>query len=147
MKSARPIALWLAAVIVAIAASLMTSGAHAHGGHRHAPRSQPVAAPPADPLVLAGIGADIRVSGSAATVRTGAGTVVEAVRTTLACPTCSAEGVCGQASAFCCAVALAPSPVPGLAPMAARDRARAGDGPHQASIVPEMQAEPPRRPV
>ncbi|WP_461656960.1 hypothetical protein [Methylorubrum aminovorans] len=147
MKSAHPIALWLAAVIVAIAASLMTSGAHAHGGHRHAPRSQPVAAPPADPLVLAGIDADIRVSGSAATVRAGASTVVKAVRTALACPTRSAEGFCGQASAVCCAVALAPSPIPGLAPMAARDRARAGDGPHQASIVPEMQAEPPRRHV
>lgn len=147
MKFARPIALWLAAVIVTIAASLMPSGAHAHDGHRHAPRLQSVAATAADPLAWAGIGADIHVSGSAATVRARAGTVVEAVRTALACPTCPAEGFCGQASAFCCAVALAPSPVPGLAPMVARDRARAGDGPHQAGIVPEMQAEPPRRPV
>lgn len=147
MKSARLIALWLAAVIVTIAASLMPSGAHAHGGHRLAPGTQPVAAPPADLLVLAGVAADIRVSGSATTARTFAGTAVEAVRLACACPTCSAGGACGHAPAFCCAVALAPSLFPGLAPMAARDRARAGDGPYWAGIVPELQAEPPRRPV
>lgn len=141
MKSARPIALWLAAVIVMIAAALMPSGARAHGVHEHVAQAQPVAAPAPD---LAMAGSDLRLAALMSIVRADAIPVIEQSRMECACPACAAGGVCGHAPSSCCAIGLAPSPVPALPPAAAQACAPARDGPRLSGIVPEAQIEPPR---
>ena len=135
MKSARPIALWLAAVIVTIAAALLPSGVQAHGAHGHG--SQPAAAVVTDVPAFDGSAvsaAAVRLVEPVSFVRMGVVPVVEAARLACACPACLAGGLCG----------LAPSPVPVLTAPAARERAPTRDGPHLSGIVPEAQIEPPR---
>lgn len=145
MKDVRPITLWLAAVIVMIAASLMPCGAQAHDGHRAAAHAQAApAGTTVDIDLFTGLGASTRSSSSVSIVLIGASAVSEAVSIACACPDCSAGGACGHASS-CCASALAPSPIAGLAPMASREPARAGDGPPLLGIFPDRQARPPRR--
>ncbi|KQQ31715.1 hypothetical protein ASF53_03225 [Methylobacterium sp. Leaf123] len=151
MKSARSIALWLAAVIVMVAATLMPSGARAHSAHgqavhghfAHEPiaQAQPVVAPAPD-VVMAG--ADARLAAPFSVVRADAIPVIEASRMECACPACAAGGVCGHAPSSCCATGLAPSAVPALPPAAAQARAPARDAPRLSGIVPEAQIEPPR---
>lgn len=156
MKSVRPIALWLAAVIVTIAAVLMPSGARAHsthgqgahgqvahgqGAHGHISQAQTVAAPAPDVAVA---GAEVRLGAPFSLVRADARPVIEASRMDCACPACAAGGACGHAPSSCCATGLAPSPVPALPPAAAQASAPARDGPRLSGIVPEAQIEPPR---
>ena len=145
MKSARPIALWLAAVIVTIAAALLPSGVQAHGAHGHG--SQPAAAVVTDVPAFDGSAvsaAAVRLVEPVSFVRMGVVPVVEAARLACACPACLAGGLCGHAPSSCCATGLAPSPVPVLTAPAARERAPTRDGPHLSGIVPEAQIEPPR---
>lgn len=152
MKSARPIALWLAAVIVTIAAALLPSGAHAHGAQGHDAREhaahgqvQPaVAAAAADATVVPSVAADIRPAGALSSFRTQRAPAVAASRMACACPACLAGAGCGHSSSSCCATGLAPSAIPGLIPPTARDRASIHDGPRLSGIVPEAQSEPPR---
>ncbi|MCP1559596.1 hypothetical protein M2440_003938 [Methylorubrum extorquens] len=154
MKSARPIALWLAAVIVMIAAALMPSGARAHGAHgqvvgeqdvrEQGVREQGVHEHVAQAPDLAMAGSDLRLAGPASIVRADAIPVIEQSRMACACPACAAGGVCGHAPSSCCATGLAPSPVPDLPPAGAQACAPARDGPRLSGIVPEAQIEPPR---
>lgn len=142
MKSARPIALWLAAVIVTIAAALMPSGAQAHGAHGRAPQAQPaVSASSSEAAVVA---VEARLAGPSAIVRTDIVPVIETARIACACAACLAGGACGHAPSSCCATGLAPSPNPLLAPPSPRDRAPTCDGPRLSGIVPDTQIEPPR---
>ncbi|BAU91730.1 hypothetical protein MPPM_3125 [Methylorubrum populi] len=143
MTSARPIALWLVAAIVAIAASLIPCGAQAHGDHRPAPRAQAVPAAAPDIMTTGDLVAAARFSIFLTAVPKGS--VSEAGPVTRASLDCSAGGACGHPPSSCCAAALVPSPLPGLPPLAARDRARAGDAPLLSGIVPDTQVEPPRR--
>jgi len=141
MKSAGPIALWLAAVIVMIAAVLLPSSAQAHGVHEHVARTQPVVAATRD---LAIAGSDVRFAAPMPIVRADAIPVIEPSRMDCACPACAAGGTCGHAPSSCCATGLAPSPVPALPPATAQACAPARDGPRLSGIVPEAQIEPPR---
>ncbi|MBB2960112.1 hypothetical protein [Methylobacterium sp. R2-1] len=151
MKSARPIALWLAAVIVMITAALMPSGARAHGAHGHAAQAEHVvsapetSAPLADAASFAAVGAHVRSAGLSLMTRADAVPVMDTSRIACACPACLAGGACGHAPSSCCATGLAPAPLPGLAPPAPRDRALTYDGPRLSGIVPDAQIEPPRR--
>ncbi|MBA8912645.1 hypothetical protein [Methylorubrum thiocyanatum] len=145
MKSARPIALWLAAVILSIAAALLPSGAQAHGAHGHG--SQPAAAAVTDVAAFdlsALSAAAVRFAGLASFVRKGVVPVVATARLACACAACLAGGLCGHAPSSCCATGLAPSPGPILPSAAARDPAPTRDGPCLSGIVPEAQIEPPR---
>lgn len=150
MKSARPIALWLAAVIVTIAAALLPSGAQAHGVHGHG--SQPAPAAVADVAAFDVAAFDMsavsaaaeRLAEPASIVRKGVVPVVETARLACACAVCLAGGLCGHAPSSCCATGLAPSPAPFLPSPAARDRAPTRDGQRLSGIVPEAQIEPPR---
>ncbi|QDI83675.1 hypothetical protein E8E01_13730 [Methylorubrum populi] len=145
MKSARPIALWLAAVILSIAAALLPSGAQAHGAHGHG--SQPAAAAVTDVAAFdlsALSAAAVRLAGPASLVRKGVTPVVETARLACACAACLAGGLCGHAPSSCCATGLAPSPGLILPSAAARDPAPTRDGPRLSGIVPEAQIEPPR---
>jgi hypothetical protein len=144
MKSARPIALWLAAVIVMIAAALMPSGARAHSAHGQDVREQGVHAHVAHAPDLALAGSDLRLDAPVSIVRADAIPVIEQSRMACACPACAAGGVCGHAPSSCCATGLAPSPVPDLPPAGAQACAPARDGPRLSGIVPEAQIEPPR---
>lgn len=141
MNSARPIALWLAAVIVTIAAALMPSGAQAHGAHGHAPQAQPAVSASSEAAVVA---VEARLAGPSAIVRTDVVPVIETARIACACAACLAGGACGHAPSSCCATGLAPSPNPLLAPPSSRDRAPPRDGPRLSGIVPDTQIEPPR---
>ena len=131
MKPVRPIALWLAAVIVTVAAALMPSGARAHGGHAHAAPVEARALAPSAPAAFS--------EKVAVTVRAVAAVGLGASHA--ACPGCAA---CGHAPSSCCATGLTPAAVPALAPPARAGRAPARDGPPLTGIVPEAQAEPPR---
>ncbi|MBD8905635.1 hypothetical protein MZTS_02620 [Methylorubrum zatmanii] len=133
MKPAGHIALWLAAVIVTIAAALMPTGARAHGSHAHAPVAQPVADAP---LELTG-----RSLAAVASEHVVPAQTAGLSRLACACPACAA---CGHAPSSCCATGLAPSPVPVLAPPMVQARATVGDGPRLSGILPEAQIEPPR---
>ncbi|CAO4142552.1 hypothetical protein [Methylorubrum extorquens] len=149
MKSARPIALWLAAVIVMIAAALMPSGARAHGAHGQVVgeqdvREQGVHDHVAQAPDLSMAGSDLRLAAPVSIVRADATPVIEQSRMACACPACAAGGVCGHAPSSCCATGLATSPVPDLPPAGAQACAPARDGPRLSGIVPEAQIEPPR---
>ncbi|MEH3119237.1 MAG: hypothetical protein PGN25_17015 [Methylorubrum populi] len=143
MKPARHIALWLAAVIVTVAAALMPSGARAHEAHAH---EHPVRAEPGNAAAPAAAGAvaaltEIRITASAVGGGRAVTTAIGQARLVCACPACAA---CGHAPSSCCAVGLTPCPLPGVVPPATSGRAPARDGPCLSGIVPEAQAEPPR---
>lgn len=150
MKSARPIALWLAAVIVTIAAALLPSGARAHGAQGHDTRGHAVhgqtnhGVVAADVTVPATVASDIRPVGALLPVRTEAAVEIAASRMACACPACLVGAGCGHSPSSCCATGLPPATLSGLFPPPARGRASLHAGARLSGIVPEAQIEPPR---
>ncbi|PXW66915.1 hypothetical protein [Methylobacterium sp. B4] len=142
MKPARSLALWLATVIVMIAATLMSSGAQAHEGHAHDGRMAAVTDVAAQPTPDLAASLGRRVSADLSDYAISA--VIDASRLACACPACASGGACGHAPSSCCATGLPPAATPGLRPPAHGNRAPARDGPLFSGIVPEAQTEPPK---
>lgn len=145
MKPARSLALWLATVIVMIAATLMSSGAQAHEGHAHDGRIAAVTDIAAPPMPDLGASLERRLSADlSAHAVSAVSPVLDASRLACACPACASGGACGHGSSSCCATGLPPAAAPGLMLPARCDRAPARDGPLFSGIVPEAQTEPPK---
>lgn len=140
MNRFRPLALWLAAAILAIVVSLAPGQSEAHEGHGSAEAWPAVSVSMNEDGAAAGIQAalastvlDIAQARAPGELRVADGGCAEA---------CCLGG--GHASSCCCAIGLAPASEPAVLPHAHAARPLPGDAHRRPDILLEALPEPPR---
>lgn len=140
MNRFRPLALWLAAAILAILVSLAPGLSEAHEGHGSAGDWPDVSvsmtgdgAAAGLQAALAGAALDIAEAPISGELRNSVGGCAEP---------CWAGG--GHAGSCCCAIGLAPAPEPAILPHAHAARPLPGDTRRRPDIPRKALPEPPR---